>query len=287
MDPVVARKTWRTLEPIHGMIYFTPEGPEQYGAVGLTGSRMGYFASRSAAMGPVPAEVVIATFFNFNPDLVRKSIPAAWSLASPDVILAARYAAVDAALRRAWGDDVASASVEEAATLARRAAQAAVERPEGRPLFAGHASLPWPDAPHLVLWHAQTLLREFRGDAHIAALTLEGLHGIDSLVIHAATGDVPAVVLQTTRAWPDELWADAVERMRSRGFVSTGDELALTDAGRAHRQWVEDRTDAGALLAYTAIGEDGCDRLRQLGRPLSKTIIERGLLTPDPKRATE
>ncbi|MEN3271540.1 MAG: hypothetical protein V7636_301, partial [Actinomycetota bacterium] len=62
------------------------------------------------------------------------------------------------------GDAIESPELIEAAELARRAAEVACERPEGRPLFAGHASLPWPEEPHLVLWHAQTLLREFRGD---------------------------------------------------------------------------------------------------------------------------
>ncbi len=95
MDSLVARKTWRTLEPVHGMIYFAPEADEEYRAIGLRANRMGYFASRSAPMGAVPAEVVIATFFNFNPDLVRRVIPEAWSLASPSQIVAARFAAAD------------------------------------------------------------------------------------------------------------------------------------------------------------------------------------------------
>ena len=82
MEPIEARKTFRTLEPIHGMIYFTPEGPPAYEAIGLQGPRMGYFASRVAAMGAVPAEVVIATFYNFEPSLVRRAIPAAWGLAT-------------------------------------------------------------------------------------------------------------------------------------------------------------------------------------------------------------
>jgi hypothetical protein len=106
-DAVVARKTWRTLEPIHGLIYFAPEAADHYAAIGIDG-RAGYFASRAAAMGPVAAEVVIATFFNFNPGLVRAAIPAAWTTGSTDEILGARLEAADAALRRALGDVVDS-----------------------------------------------------------------------------------------------------------------------------------------------------------------------------------
>src|SRR4051794_35291889 len=173
MDPTVARRMHRTLEPYHGMIYFVPEAQAAYEAIGLTGRRMGYFASRGAPLGAVPADVVIATFFNFNPGLVRRSIPVAWERARPATISDARLGAADAALRRYLGGAVGSPEMRTAADLARRACDGC--RTEGRPLFAGHAALAWPDEPHLVLWHAQTLLRECRGDGHIAALVAAGL----------------------------------------------------------------------------------------------------------------
>ncbi|MCU1483302.1 MAG: hypothetical protein JWN67_48 [Actinomycetia bacterium] len=270
MDPTIARRTWRTLEPIHGMIYFAPEATERYEALGLRGHQ-GYFASRAAGMGAVGAEVVLATFFNFPPELVRRCIPAAWDLVSPAEVLAARFAAADAALTRAFGD----LEVAEAADLARRAAETASEHLEGRPLAAGHATLPWPDEPRLVLWHAQTLLREFRGDGHIAALVAEGISGVEALILHTATGEAPVASMRASRPWTDEQWDAAVERLRSRGFL---DADGLTEAGRAHRQWVEDRTDASAVVAYEPLGEDGCARLRGLARPLSQAVMAAGLL---------
>lgn len=278
LAPLTARRTWRTLEPIHGMVYFVPEGAEIYAGLGLGDDRSGYFASRAAALGPAPAEVVIATFYNFCPDLVRRVIPAAWEKASPADIAAARLEVVDRALRRLLGSDaVESAEMAEAADLARRAAAAASDDLAGRPLFAAHASLDWPAAPHLVLWHAQTLLREYRGDGHIAALLLAGLDPVESLVSHAATGDVPAGVLRATRAWPEADWDAGVARLSERGYVTAGDgDLALTDAGRAVRQEIEDRTDAAATRPYRALGEDGCQRLRQLGRPFAQAVVSAG-----------
>jgi hypothetical protein len=232
---------------------------------------MGYFASRSAPMGAVMAEVVIATFFNFHHGLVRSVIPEAWTLATPDAVLAARLEVVDAGLRRILGDEaLRSAELAEAAALARRAAEAACERPEGRPLFAGHASLPWPDDAHLVLWHAQTLLREFRGDAHIAALTAQGLSGLEALVCHAASGDVPTETLRTSRSYSPEEWAAGVAGLVTRGIVHA--DGTFTDEGRRARDEVERVTDERSVVAYAAIGEDGCDRLRTLARPFSKTI---------------
>jgi hypothetical protein len=287
MDPVNARKTWRTLEPLHGMIYFVPEADEEYSALGITSNRMGYFASRSAAFGTVSAEVVIATFYNFNPALVRRAIPAAWSIASPADITAARLRAADRALRRGLGTEAAqSDNLAEAAAIASRAAQSACDRPHGRPLFAAHAALPWPGEPLLDLWHAQTLLREWRGDGHIAALLLADLDPVEALVMHEASGELPPGVLQATRAWPDEEWVAAIERLRQRGLL-TADQPTLTSEGASVRQRIEDETDARALAPYAAIGEQACAVLRELVRPFSRAVVDGGLLRPDLTRATE
>ena len=170
------------------------------------------------------------------------------------------------------GDAADTDDVAIAADLARRAALAAGGHAEGRPLFAGHTDLPWPDRPLEVLWHAQTLLREFRGDGHIAALLTEDVGPVEALVVHAATGEAPTAMLRLTRSWPDEHWEDAVERVRSRGWLVDG-ELALNDAGRAHRQKVEDDTDRLSVHPYTALGDERCDELRRLVRPWSRTIV--------------
>lgn len=273
-DPVVARKTWRTVEPLHGLIYFVPEGPERYGAAGLTNPRSHYFAPRAAAMGEVGPDVVIATFYNFHPEAVRSAIPHSWSETSAASLLAARLDAADAALRRILGSAVDTPEVAEAAALAKTAAIAACDHVEGRPLFAGHAMLEWPERPHLVLWTAQTMLREFRGDGHIAALTVEGISGCEALVLHAASGEVSAAVLQASRSWSDDEWAATIDRLVGRGLVD-GDG-AFTEHGRALRTAIEDRTDRLATAPYEALGEQACARLRELVRPLSKAIVGSG-----------
>jgi hypothetical protein len=290
LDPTLPRAAWRAAEPIHGMIYFAPEAHERYAALGLNG-RMGYFASRSAALGPVPAEPVIAMFFNFNPVLVRAALPVAWERADPAAVLRARLESADAALRRALGTALGDSAVVDAAALARHAAEEACEHLPGRPLFAAHTALPWPDEPHLVLWHAQTLLREFRGDGHIAALLHAGVDGLDSLVLHAATGMVTTGFLRDSRGWSAEQWADAVARLRTRGLLSDAPatdaaDLTLSDAGRDFRQSIEDRTDLLAEPAYRVLGADGCARLAALAGPLSRAVADAGLLDPSGVLAT-
>ena len=263
MEPVLARKMWRTLEPYHSFVYFAPQA-----------QHLDYFATRAAPMGPVPADVVVATFFNFSPDLVRRSIPAAWDQAAPAAYVESRLEAVDKTLREVLPDVSATA---EAAELARRAAEAC--EPAGRALFAGYASLPWPgdDDPHLVLWHAISLLREYRGDGHIAALVSEGLNGIQSLVMHTAAGEVPRAFLQGSRGWSDVEWATAVGWLHERGWLDA--EGAFTEAGRAARDEYEEATDRLALAPWEALGQEECDRLRTMVRPLSRAIVEAGLLS--------
>ncbi|GAC1595947.1 MAG: hypothetical protein NVS3B21_19430 [Acidimicrobiales bacterium] len=278
VTPETARKMWRSLEPIHGLIYFVPEAASAYRAVGVDDDRMGYFASRAAPMGAVGAEVVIATFFNFHPPLVHRVVPRCWTLTSPAAILAARLDAADEALRRILGDEVvASPGMARAAELARTAATSPTMSLSGRPLYAGHASLEWPHEPHLVLWHALSLLREYRGDGHIAAMTAEGVDGCEALVIHGATGDVPAAVLQGSRAWPDDEWAAAVGRLTDRGWLDASG--ALTPAGTEHRQRVEDITDRQAAAPWVHLGAAECDELRTLGREYSKAVVAAGTFT--------
>ncbi len=270
MDPLVAHKTWRTLEPYHSAIYFVPEAVEESRDAGVADPMSAYFASRSAPLGTASAQLVVATFFNFEPSFVHRSMDGVWDATTPERIIAARLRAADRMIRRLVPDFVGSDDVVEAADIARRTAERAAERPEGRPLFAAHSRLPWPDEPHLVLWHAQTLLREFRGDGHIAALTVEGLSGCEALITHAASGAIAADRLRTSRRWPDDAWARAEDRLRARGWLDDVGEL--TEVGRERREWIERRTDELAAAPYDELGDEACERLRTLVRPVSRTM---------------
>ncbi|HVW31707.1 MAG TPA: hypothetical protein VHL53_04125, partial [Acidimicrobiia bacterium] len=245
-----ARRMWPAYETYHAHVYFVPEAAEAYRELGLKGGWMGYFASRSAALGPASPGLVTAVFFNFHPAMVARALPDAWALASPADVLTARLRTADVALRRLIPDHVGTPEEAEAAALAREAAEAPALA--GRPLFGGLRSLPWPEESHLALWHACTLLREHRGDGHVAALTAAGLDGCEAHVTIAAAGNIPRETLQVNRKWSDEEWAAAEDRLRSRGWLDASG--ALTDAGRAGRAEIEDRTDALAEEPWKALG---------------------------------
>lgn len=267
-----ARALWWLVETCHAAVYFAPESKPAYERAGLKGGWMGYFASRSAALGATPAEVVIATFYNFAPRMVRRALPDAWRYSTPERVLAARREVVDAAFRRILGDGALGDGVARAASTLEPLARACPLA--GRPLFAAHAALPWPVEPHLRLWHACTLLREFRGDGHVAALVAAGLDGVEAHVSACAAGASARAAIEPFRGWGDGDWAAAYDRLRARGLVTADGDA--TDAGRALRADVERRTDELFEAPLRAAGNDAARRARDALEPVARAIAARG-----------
>ncbi|MFF3516869.1 hypothetical protein [Streptomyces sp. NPDC002573] len=261
-----ARRCHNLINPFHSMHYFSPDLQREMAALGVDHQRAAYFAVRSAAMGAVGAGAVTATFYNFSPELVAQHVPAVWETASPAAVLAARMRAVDATVRRLLGEEVlASKETAEAAELALRATEACVRH--ARPLYAAHADLPVPEEPHLAFWHAATLLREHRGDGHLAVLLRAELDPMEALVTHSATGKgiSPKWVL-ATRGWSRADWDAACGRLRERGLLDADGEL--TEAGTALRGDIEAETDRLDRAPYEHLGADGVARLTELAGAL-------------------
>ena len=230
----VKRTFWQAIEVIHDVVYFAPDTKQRYEAIGLKGYWMGYFASRSAALGVPAPEVVVALFQGFAPRMVHRALPDAWSMASRDEILATRLNLA----RDALAPGLADADVER---LANEVSAIGTSLDfAGKGLAAAHASLPMPDDPVGRLWHAATILREYRGDCHVAILTAAGLDGAAANALAVADERVPARQREM-RGWTGDEWAEAYERLRGRGW--TDESGAITDSGRAARAQIEDATD--------------------------------------------
>ncbi|MFD4127794.1 hypothetical protein ACFXKK_09150 [Streptomyces globisporus] len=275
-EPARVRQMWHLMEPLHAVLYYAPAAFGEAAALGYDteGRWASYFAWRAAPLGAAGADEVVRRFHSFAPSVVDRHVPAAWAVADPDAVLAARLRAVDRTYRALFEDRVEGAGFAEAAALARRAAEAAASGVPGG-LGAANSALPWPDAPHLTLWQAATVLREHRGDGHIAALTGAGLDPVESLVSFAAVGAAAPEVF-ASRGWSAEEWGAARLRLQERGLL-TADGTA-TDAGRELRAKVELRTDEEAAAPWRALGEAGRERLVQLlGEPWLE-VIGSGLL---------
>ncbi|WP_297593239.1 hypothetical protein [Mycobacterium sp.] len=267
---VLARRLFDRYEPVHAVMYFAPEARAALDALGYRGFWMGYFAARSAPLGMVPPEVVTAVFYNFAPERVAKALPAAWEIAGPQAALQARQESAVAALRR-YGLD----SDENVSVAARLAGKAARHPPlDARPLFAANLALPWPDDPLAALWHATTLLREQRGDTHVAVLAAAGISGRECNVLHAAAGNVSRDYMAKARDYDETTWRHHEQRLAERGLLD--DDGSLTAAGRDLKAHIESTTDALSLSVLDALSDDEVEKLFRALSPITRAVIAAG-----------
>ncbi|WP_442875414.1 SCO6745 family protein [Amycolatopsis sp. NBC_00355] len=262
------------VSPLHAAVYFAPEREDELAKLGLERGSTAYFAGRAAPLGAVGAGAVTATFANFNHEHVARSLPAVWAVTTPEAVLDARLRGVDGMLRRLLGPDaLTSTELAEAAGLAVRAAEGGHR--EARPLYAANADLPVPGEPHLALWHAATLLREHRGDGHVAALAVAGLSGLEAIVLHNATGTAAtSALLKRTRGWSDEQWAAARDGLRGRGLLDEAGEI--TEAGVALRAEAEALTDRLDAAPYDHLGPAATARLTALAGAFTAALRRAG-----------
>jgi hypothetical protein len=263
------RRFLRMNEPLVGMVFFSPEIAEAYGSLGVDPVE-GYFCSRSAAFGRASPELVIATFYNFNPVLVRRAIEGGWAKTTPEALSEARFAAAGKALRRVLANEDGSApDVSRVTELAWRAVAAAP--PQGRPLYAAHLAQPRRDDAFEALWQAGNLLREFRGDGHIAVLLAHGVGPVDALVLHAPLLGVELDRLIQMRQWDQPAVEASLARLREQGLI---EGEGFTEAGAELRERMEAETDELASVPFDALGDDATELVEGM-RTLAKLIVAR------------
>ena len=267
-----ARRLHRLVEPIHLVTYLSDEPTDALLALGLRNYWDGYFAGRAAPLGRVPAEAVHAIFYNFADGEVARHIPRVWNTATPEAALAARERGSVAALRRILGDLAETRGLARAADLATTAATSAPT--EGRILYAALRALPLPQEPVARLWHAATLLREHRGDGHIAALVAAGIGGTQAHVLHALSEDIPAETFGRVHHLPADQLAGVVDGMRARGLIDASGWLS--DAGRTTKERIESLTDDLAAPAYSSLEPGELDQLIADLEPITATLEAAG-----------
>lgn len=261
----LARGLWTLYEPVHAVAYFAPQAAEAMQDAGLRGFWRGYFAGRSAPLGPVGPAPVVALFGSFSPSMVERALPAVWALATPEAALRARAQGAAAAIRACVGAVDVTATVEYLEQVAHELPVA------GRALAAANAALPTDGDPFERLWQAVTTLREWRGDAHIAALVSHGLAGLEILVLRCLL-DIDRAHMQPARGWSDTDWALATDRLTERGLLVDG---AVTPLGRDQIAMAERATDDASLLG-------SAEEMRELGRLLRPIAMSCASVLPLP-----
>ena len=267
-----ARRMFELTEPIALVTFMSDEPDEEQAAIGFTNYWDGYFASRSAPLGRVPAEVVHALFYNFAPGEVARHIPKVWDTATPEAALAARERGSAAALRRILGPLADSPGVVRAGDLLIKAATSAPT--EGRAMYAALLTVPIPEEPVARLWHAADLVREHRGDGHIAALLAHGIGGLEAHVLLALDLGMPAHEFGRIHHLPRPQIDAVVDGLRARGLVD--DAGGFTPAGRETKDRVEAMTDVLARAPYDGLEPAELDELVELLTPIAAVLDETG-----------
>jgi hypothetical protein len=257
------------VEPIGLIPYAADEPNEAMFALGFTNYWDTYFAGRAAPLGLAPAEVVDALFYNFAPGEVARHIPKVWRTTTPEEAMAARQAGCVKALRRILGDRVDSAAFARTAELLIRAATSAPW--EGRPMYAALRAVPVPEDRVARLFHAAALLREHRGDGHIAVLMIEGIGRLEAHVLYALGLDMPAEKFGRLHHLPTAQVAAVIDGMRERGLIA--DDGWLSEQGRAVRRRVEAITDELAAEPYLILTADELAELAALLEPIAALLV--------------
>jgi hypothetical protein len=131
-------------------------------------------------------------------------------------------------------------------------------------------AVPSSSQPLARLWHGANLVREHRGDGHVAALLAMGVGGTESHVLHALSEGMPASAFGRVSHLPEAQLSGVIDGMRRRGLV--GDDGWLTDAGRSTKERIEQLTDELALPAYDSLAPDEVDQLVAALEPFAAAL---------------
>ncbi len=271
--PTPARLLRDALEPIATQGWWSRPAGEGLTALGVD-FFPGYVWGRAAALGQPTAAVVAATFGVFEPGMIAAAYEAGVASATRDDILAARAAGGSASLD-------AIADQHECAAIA-DPLLAALDGLDGlgRPLFSALRSLPVPSSPGGRLWRAAELVREHRGDGHLAALAVAGLDAVEANVLTERWLGFDVGEYSATRGFGPQALAEGVQRLERRGWMR-GDDI--TDAGRVARAAIEASTDAGQRALVEACG-GALAEITSRAADVSARLVEARAFPADPRK---
>jgi hypothetical protein len=277
--PSPARRLRDAVEPLAVQAIFSREAADRYAELGLDNWLAAYVWQRVAGLGNPPATLVVSVLGVFEPTAVAALYAEARGALARDDVIETRLSAPAATVRRLLGDlDAEAAPVVAVLRRGLAAADATA-----RPLFAGLSGQPWPEDVVGQLVHACDLLREHRGDSHLAVCAVAGLDPVEMNVLTELYCGHPLLSYTVTRGWSPQQMAGAVTRLRARGLLD-GD--ALSDDGVAYRRDLEEQTDAMQQSVVDAIGPD-LDPVVERLDVWSNLLVALGGAPPDPaKRAS-
>lgn len=271
----LARRMFELLEPICMVTFAADESNEEQAALGHRTYWDGYFAGRAAPLGRVAGAGRARGVLQLRRRRGRAAHPERVG-DDPARGIARRAGAGQRGVpaadpRRRAGRS--SPGLVRAADLTTKAATSAPTA--GRVMYAGMRTVAVPGDPVARLWHSATMLREHRGDGHIAALVGAGIGGTESHVLSALDMDIhPAESFGRIHHLPKERLAEVMAGLRKRGLVDA--EGRFTDAGRETKYRIEALTDALAAPPYEALSPAELDELITELEPITARLVATG-----------
>ncbi|MCD2193200.1 hypothetical protein LQ327_07345 [Actinomycetospora endophytica] len=278
-EPTPARRLRDAIEPIAMVHVHSEEAREQYAALGLA-RFAGYVLGRAGTLGLPPTPLVVASFGVFEPEMLSGIYESALTTATVPDVLAAKQAGAVRCLHRVLGEP--GRDVEEVVTVLRGGLDRAPLL--GKPLFAGLSALDWPGDAWGRLWHAANLLREFRGDAHLAALLGAGIGPIEANLLTEAHVGITTRDYTRTRSWAEaDIQAALDDLLDRRLLVSRDGGAVLTERGAQLRHDIEDVTEA-ALDPVLEGMQHGLDRVVERCTGWSRALRDAGAFPDDDRK---
>ncbi|WP_051341296.1 SCO6745 family protein [Pseudonocardia spinosispora] len=237
-----------------------------------------YVYGRASCLGDVPSSVVTSTFAVFPYELIDEQWTTGQGKIDRTELIELRDEATAASLRKILGDVTTEREIVWVAGSLERAVDKADGA--GRPLFSALRSAPRLTDPYGRLWRAAEMVREHRGDGHVAASVAAGLGPCEMNIVTELWLGYPMGEYSNTRGWSREATESAIARLTVAGFIANWE---LTDDGRDFRDTIEKRTDATQRSLIDALGG-------RLGPVLdrvsawSKRCIAAGAFPSDPRK---
>lgn len=272
-----ARRLRDAVEPIATIGWWSRAAADASLALGH-GFFDGYVWGRAASLGAdVEPAVVISAFGVFNGALLGPVYEHARTVSSHDAILASRASGATIGLRHATGG-IGTEIIDN--TAERLLVALRTIEPGPRHLFGALQALPVPAGPYGRLWRAAELVREHRGDTHLAACAVAGLDMAEMNVLTEVWLGYPVGAYSATRGFDADALAAAVARLTERGWMSDG---GLTDVGRSARDGIEAATDVGQSQLLRTIGPGLEELLAPLGA-IGSSVLAAHAAPADPRK---
>jgi hypothetical protein len=252
-----------------GWIYWDPVAIANYAALGVPDNGLGYYvATRGASLGDAGNGAVAAAFYTIHPDFVALSLDRCRAHTTFEAAAGARDAGVVAGLHRHVPE-----ICDDLADLAEPLWAAADSlSPAGRVLFASLRDRPRPADPLLSAWLAVNCIREWRGDTWWALMIADDMGEVAAGILDGAWRGYEDDWLPRSRGADDEALTIGFAELEERGLAVDG---AVTSAGIAHRQALEDRLDELCAPGWQHLGESTCTAFLELIEPVGARLVQR------------